>query len=122
MLEEIEKYLGVLSHYYALISLIVGGIVGYTLTVMLERYFMPIATDPQTKRRQKGITFLFCWATSSISSCLMWWSLEPEDKHSAILAISFCVSVLSFVLYPIVVRYMMTHYPEIGSAWKREEE
>lgn len=122
MLEEIQRYLHAATDYFGLLSILIGCAVGYTLTVMLERYFMPTAADAATKRHQKGVTFLFCWAASGIASALLWWSLDGETAAYIRVTVSAVIGVLSFPLYPVVVRWLCGKYPAIGSAWNRGDE
>lgn len=121
MLETIQTWLSAAANYFGLGSVIIGCMVGYVLTVMLERYFLPVVHDAQEKRRQRGLTFVFCWLASGTASALLWWALDGEHPVSARVTISYTIGVLSFVAYPVLANHLTAKYPAIGSAWAKPE-
>ena len=122
MLEELQRWVTAVSGYLGPLSFIGGSLVGFTLTASIERYFLPIAIDPAAKRRQKGITFLFCWWASGTASSLLWWALAGDDPLFMRLTVSFVLGVLSFRAYPPIIRWAdKKAQGQIGSAWREED-
>jgi hypothetical protein len=120
---DMEKWLAVLSHYPDLIALLVGSLVGYVFTAMVEMYFLPIYTDPVQQRRQQGLTFLLCWFTSAGASTVLWTFIDHGDPMQMRIWISVVVGVLSFAGYPLVARVATSILKrfgiELGSAWTK---
>ena len=108
------------SHYPDLLCLAVGSLVGYTLTVMVESYFLPVAVTPDSIRKQKGLTFLFCWLVSGAASAILWVFLDPADPPAMRIAVSYVVGVLSFPGYPFLAKVATSIWPRVGSAWVKQ--
>jgi hypothetical protein len=116
-LDAISKALALIASYPDVVALILGSLIGYVFTVMIERYFLPIYTDPKDQRRQQGLTFLLCWLASATCSSLLWLFLDPKDRPFERIAISLLVGVLSFPGYPFLAKLATSLYPKVGSAW-----
>lgn len=117
----IDWVLNIWEHYPDLGVLVIGSVSGWLLTVGLELYFMPIATDPETKRRQKGYTFLFCWLVTAFISSMLWWVLDPIDPLRLRVTVSTVVSIMGWFAYPTIAKYLTSKFPSIGSAWSKIE-
>lgn len=117
MIEQIEQYLTWIASHGVLLALVVGSFAGWTLTLALERYFLPTAYDVDTKRRQRGLTFVFCWLACGTCMALMWWALDAETRVGVRLVVSYVTGALPFTLYPILARLATKKVPEIGTAW-----
>ena len=76
-----------------------------------------IALDPVVKRRQKGLTFLFCWAVSAGTSAALWWAIDPEDPLKVRLPVSIVFGAFGFFAYPPLAGWLSAKFPAIGSAW-----
>ena len=121
MIEILRSYFAFAAENFGPLALLGGSLSGYVLTVMLERYFLPIALRPDEIRRQKGLTFLFCWVASSTASAGLWWALDPVYRFGPRLVICYVLGVLTFPAYPIIARYLSDRFPRIASAWMRPE-
>lgn len=124
MFDDINKWLSMASHWPDLISLVVGTVVGFVLTMMIDLYFLPVYADAQQQRRQQGLTFLLCWTTSALASIGMWWALDNEDKWNVRIIVSVIVSVPSFWGYPYLARIVAGLLKkflgiDLSSAWSK---
>ena len=123
-MDEISKVIdwifGIGGHYPVLIVLLGGTLVGFALTVALERYFLPVALSDQARRRQQGLTFLFCWFASGTASALLWWAIDGDETRTLRPVVSYLSGVLVFFASPAIVRYLEAKYPAIGSAWSKQ--
>lgn len=90
---------------------------GVLLTLALEWWFLPTAIDPVVIRRQKGLTFLFCWALSASTAMVLWWQLDPADPVGVRVSVSTVFGAFGFFAYPPIVRLLTDKFPAIGSAW-----
>ena len=122
MMEYLNKLLDLWVHYPDLIILILGTAVGFLLTTALERYYLPTVTDPDAKRRQQGLTFLFCWGMSVAMSELLWWALDPADSVRIRTVVSVTTGVIGSFFYPALARYLTAKFPIIGSAWNDDKK
>lgn len=115
---DIAKWIvGLGEHYPDLVALIVGNLVGFVFTCMMERYFLPVRTAPSEIRRMQGLTFVLCWMASGTASAILWVSMDPTDPLSVRLGVSYTISILSFAGYPFIARVATGLFPKIGSAW-----
>lgn len=121
MIETLAAWIAFGAAHIKIAAVITGSAVGYVLTVMLERYFLPIVYAPEARRRQKGMTFLFCWLASGTGSALLWWAIEPGFPAGPRVAICYVLGVLAFPVYPIVARALTERFPLIGSAWAKAD-
>lgn len=121
MIETLEQWIAWAESRGVLTAMLVGSFAGWLLTLALERYFLPLVRDEQAKRRQQGLTFLFCWLTCGTCMALMWWALDRETDASIRLIVSYISAILPWFLYPILARKATKHVPEIGSAWMKRE-
>lgn len=121
MIATIESWITWAASHGALLALAVGSFAGWLLTLALERYFLPIVRDDQAKRRQQGLTFLFCWLSCGTFMALMWWTLDAETSAAARIVGSYIGGILPFFLYPILARKATKLMPEIGTAWTKPE-
>lgn len=119
-----DKWLALAAHYPDLIALLVGTLVGYVFTTMIELYFLPIYTDEKDQRRQKGLTFIFCWLVSGTCSAIIWVFIDPADPPLMRISISYIVSVLSFAGYPVIAKVATVLLKrvgiDLGSAWIKQ--
>ena len=122
MQEIVNWILGLGTNWPDLTSLIVGSGAGFLLTLALERYFLPVALDPEVKRHQQGLTFIFCWLTSTAASVLMWGAIDGHDPLAMRMAVSSVVSVAGFFGYPALARAMTARWPMLGSAWESTKD
>jgi hypothetical protein len=122
MIETVTAWLAFAGSHIDAVAVLVGSLVGYVLTVTLERYFLPIARDPAVRRRQRGFTFLVCWLASGTGSALLWWSLEPATAVSVRLTVSYVLGVLAFPVYPVLAAWLTARFPAIGSAWAQVDD
>lgn len=122
MIETITAWLAFAGSHVDILAVLLGSVVGYVLTVTLERYFLPIVQDPAARRRQRGFTFLFCWLASGTGSALLWWALEPATPPSVRLTVSYVLGVLAFPVYPVLAAWLTERFPAIGSAWARADD
>lgn len=120
-MEEIERWITWAATHGVLLALVVGSFVGWTVTLALERYFLPTAHDAEIRRRQKGLTFLFCWAACGTCMALMWWALDSTTPAGVRLVVSCVTGAVPFTVYPILARVATRRVPEIGTAWARPE-
>lgn len=118
-----SKWLALAAHYPDLIALIVGTMVGFVFTMMIDFYFLPVYTDAARQRWQKGITFLICWASSTAASVGLWTFLDPPDPWGMRIVVSLIVSVLSFFAYPYLAQIAAVVLKKCGvdlsSAWSK---
>lgn len=121
MLDTLERWLAFAQAHAFIPSILVGGTCAYVLTLALERYFLPMATGEE-KRRQKGLTFLFCWAVAAVAQSAMWWALAPGDSFSMRMVVNIVTGALVFPLYPAIAAFLTARFPDIGSAWRKVEE
>lgn len=121
MIEQAEQYIAWFASHGGLVAFVIGGFVGWTATLALERYFLPSVTDEAVKRRQKGLTFVFCWLACGTFTALMWWALDGDTRAPVRLAVSYVTGALPFTLYPILARLATKKIPEIGTAWAKQE-
>lgn len=99
-----DKWLTLASHWPDIVSLIVGTVVGFIFTMMIDLYFLPVYTDTAQQRRQQGLTFLLCWGASTAASVGMWTFLDGADSWSERIVVSLIVSVPAFWGYPYIAR------------------
>ncbi len=121
MIETLTTWLAFAGQHIGILAVLVGSLVGYVLTVMLERYFLPLVQGRAARRRQRGFTFLFCWLASGTGSALLWWALEPATPPSVRLTISYVLGVLAFPVYPVLADWLTAKFPAIGSAWAKDD-
>lgn len=121
-MEEVERWITWAASHGALLALVVGSFAGWTLTLALERYFLPNAQEPDTRRRQRGLTFVFCWLACGTCMALMWWALDSTTAAGVRLVVSYVTGALPFTLYPILARLATDKFPAIGTAWIKDEE
>lgn len=120
-MEIADWFLHLGEHYPDLVALVVGTLVGYVFTAMLERYFFPMPIDPIAKRRLQGLTFILCWLSSGTASAILWVAIDPQDPLSVRLSVSYVVSILSFAGYPFLAKVATGIFPKIGTAWSKDE-
>lgn len=120
MEDMLKKVTSLVGDYPDLFILLLGGLIGYVLTLMLERYFLPIVQDPEAKRHQKGATFIFCWIVSGTASVLLWGALDPAKPLYARVVIGYLVNALTFLVYPVLARMATNKWPAIGTAWSKD--
>jgi hypothetical protein len=113
----IREILELGEHYLDLVILLACSAFGMLLTVALEWWFLPTVTAPDAVRRQKGYTFLFCWAMSAASSSFLWYAIDPADPLKVRLSVSIVVGAFGFFAYPPLARVLTDKFPAIGSAW-----
>jgi hypothetical protein len=114
MLDEILKWLEAAAGYLPLVSVIVGTLSGWIVSLVVEAFFLPLYWP---KRTQQGVTVVLNIAASGLGASLMWWALDGGTSFSHIAAVSFVVSPLAAVLYPIVGRWATARWPIVASAW-----
>ena len=107
------------AHYPDIMSLALAGLIGFSLTIALERYVLPVVSDPLALRRQQGATFLFCWFVTGTAGALLWWAIDPVDALHVRLIVSYTTGCLSFFVYPALSRMLSAKFPAIGSAWSK---
>lgn len=112
-----QRALELIAQYPDAVSVVLGTLAGYVLTVMVETYFLPTETDAARLRRQKGLTFLFCWLASGAASSLLWSVLDPKDARGERIIVSYVVGVFAFAGYPFLAKVATSLWPRIGSAW-----
>ena len=117
ILSGIKNALALVAQYPDVLSLVLGTLIGFVFTTMIEWYFLPQYTDPGTRRRQQGLTFILCWIASSYASAVLWALLDPSDAPSFRIKVSILVGVLSFPGYPLIAKLATAIMPRIGSAW-----
>ena len=117
ILTSAKKVLDFFSGYPEIVALIGGTFIGYVFTIMIETYFLPIETDFEKLRRQKGLTFIMCWGASGAASAILWAFLDPRDIRAERITVSYLVGVLSFAAYPMLARLATYFWPKVGSAW-----
>jgi hypothetical protein len=122
MIETLEKWLAFAESHAYLIAVLLGGTCAYVLTLALERYFLPVSTSAEEKRRQKRITFLFCWAVAAGAQSALWWVLAPTDPFSLRVVVNVVTGALVFPLYPAIAAFLTARFPDIGSAWRKVED
>lgn len=121
MMDTIERWVTFALAHANLLSILLGGLCAYVLTLALERYFLPVAQSPEQARHQKGITFLFCWLIAGTAQTLLWGVLTTDPlKLRAV--VSFVTGVLVFPLYPALAQVLTDKFPSLGSAWRRIEQ
>jgi len=113
----VDWLLNIAEHYPDTVCLLLGSIAAFTLTAMLERYFLPPTVDPVALRRQQGFTFLFCWLASGVISSALWTVVDPADPLRMRLVVSFTVGILPFPTYPILSRLAAAHFKAFSTAW-----
>jgi hypothetical protein len=116
-LPSIEQFLEFIQHWPDATILAGCSVFAWLLTLALEWWFLPIAIDPAVKRRQQGLTFVFCWAVSALSSSILWWALDPADPLKVRVSVSVVVGAFGFFAYPPIARLVSEKVPAIGSAW-----
>lgn len=119
MIETLEKWIIWASSHYVLLSGAIGSFAGWTTTLALERYFLPAASSDDVKRRQQGLTFVFCWLACGTCTALLWWALDAETPANKRVVISYVFGLLPFTIYPILARLATKKVPEIGTAWMK---
>jgi len=120
-LPDIESVLTFAGRWPALLSIVVGGLAAWVVALVVERYFMPTAHDPDTVRHQKGLTFVLNWLLGGTFSSLLWHALVVGVPVRVTLAVSFVVGAVTAFAYPILARVATAKWPAIGSAWKAPE-
>lgn len=106
-------------NYPDLVSLVLGTLIGYVFTAMMELYFLPLTTNAIDKRKQQRLTFVLCWLASGTASAILWVFLDPKDKPAMRISISYLVSVMSFAGYPFLAKVATGLWPRIGSSWAK---
>lgn len=102
-----------------LLSLAVGTLAGFVLTIVLERYFLPTACTPASQRLQQGCTFLFCWWISALICGSLWWVLDGKALIKTRIVISLVVSIFPFPGYPFLARMLASRWSAFGTAWTK---
>ena len=105
------------EHYLDVVILLACSAFGMLLTLALEWWFLPTVQDPAAIRRQRGLTFLFCWTMSALSSSFVWWAVDPADPLKVRLSVSIVVGAFGFFAYPALAKFASDKMPSIGSAW-----
>lgn len=118
----IEWVLNIGGHNPDLVALLVGNLVGFVFTCMIERYFLPVSSSQEQMRRLQGLTFIICWLASGTASAILWVSMDPADALSVRLGVSYTISILSFAGYPIIARLATNLFPKIASAWAEKSQ
>jgi hypothetical protein len=113
----IRELLELMQHWPDVTILVGSDTFGWLLTIALEWWFLPIAIDPEVKRRQQGATFLFCWLISASTAVLLWTQLDPADPLGLRISVSTVVGAFGFFAYPPLARLLSDKFPSIGSAW-----
>lgn len=113
------QLLDLVSRFPDIVALVVGSLIGYVFTAMMELYFLPLTEDAAQKRLQKGLTFVLCWLASGTASAILWVFLDPRDRPAMRISISYLVAVLSFAGYPFLAKVATGLFPKIGSAWAK---
>lgn len=120
-----KRWLDLAAHYPDLIALVIGSLVGYVFTMMIELYFLPVVTEPSAVRQQKGLTFIICWLASTFCSTVLWRYMDSADPFAMRFAVSAIVSVLSFAAYPLIARIgtalLAKFGVDLGSAWSTKQ-
>lgn len=120
-----DGWLTLVSHWPDCISLIVGSLVGFVLSSMLDLYFLPVPANDAQTRRQKGGLFLFCWGISTLASIAMWYFLDGKDSWSMRIVVSLIVSAPAYALYPMFARVAAGLLKkffniDLSSAWSKQ--
>jgi hypothetical protein len=116
-LPSVGQALEFFQHWPDVTILLGSSAFGNVLTIALEWWFLPTVNEPDAKRRQKGLTFLFCWAVSAAASYLLWTEIDPADPPGMRLIVSVVAGALGFFAYPPLARLLTDKFPAIGSAW-----
>lgn len=117
----IENVLSFAGRWPILLSIVVAGAAGWMLTLMLERYALPIAHDDETRRHQKLATFLANIVLAAGLTTILWDALEPTASLVTRLEVSIVAAIITSFVYPILARLATKRWPEIGSAWGPRE-
>ena len=114
---ELDKIATAAQHYPDIAVQLGASAFAQVLTLALEWWFLPTVTDPEAKRRQKGLTFLFCWTVSAVTGSVLWWLFDPLDPVAVRVTVSIIVGAVAFFAYPPLARIVTDKFPAVGSAW-----
>lgn len=117
----VESVLQFATRWPALVAIIVGGLAAWFVTIVVERYFMPTAHDPDTLRHQKGATFILNWLLGGAFSSALWHAFVAGVPVRVTTVVSFVVGAVTAFAYPILAKLATNRWPAIGSAWQARE-
>lgn len=113
----IETVLAFAGRWPILLSIVVAGAAGWMLTLVVERYFLPMVSAPEAVRRQKGFTFVLNWLLAAGATTLLLHALVPESRLVTRVEVALVSSLITAFVYPILARLATKRWPDIGSAW-----
>lgn len=117
----IESVFAFATRWPIVISIVVAGAAAWFLTLVLERYFLPIAHDSNTLRHQKGATFIGNATVAAFFTTILWDAFVPEVPLLTRLGVSFVAGIVTAFVYPILAKLATARWPAIGSAWAPRE-